>query len=75
MEQTSAALHHREQQLEKYSKLEADLPRSDDPRLAVAGIGWLYDLLPAASRARSVDPSGIQELHRCLAVLGSSQES
>jgi len=75
MEQTSTALHHREQQLEKYSELEADLPRSDDPKLAVSGIGWLYDLLPAASRARPVDTSGIQELHRCLAVLGSSQES
>lgn len=71
----SAALRRREEQLERYSQLERSLPSSDDPEQAVAGIGWLYDLLPEASRARPVDPSGVEELHRCLAVLESSQGS
>jgi len=75
MEQTRTALRRREEQLERYSQLESDLPWSDNPEQAIAGIGWLYDLLPQASRVRSVDPSGVKELHRCLAVLDSSQGS
>lgn len=71
----SAALRRRERQLERYCELERGLPSSDNPEQAIAGIGWLYDLLPEASRVRPVDPTGVQELHRCLAVLGSSQGS
>ncbi len=36
---------------------------------AVAGIGFLYDQLPAAARTRPVDVSGIRALHRALAML------
>lgn len=36
---------------------------------AVAGIGFLYDQLPPESRTRPVDVSGIQAMHRALAVL------
>ncbi len=74
-ERDGAALRRREEQLERYSQLEPGLPWSDNPEQAIAGIGWLYDLLPQASRARPVDPSGVQELHRCLAVLDASQGS
>ena len=73
MRQTSAAMLRREEQLERYSRLESGLPSSlVDPESAIAGIGWLYEMLPEESRDRPVDPSGIMELHRCLAVLDSS---
>ena len=39
------------------------------------GIGWLYEVLPEESRDRPVDPSGVMELHRCLAVLDAGPES
>ena len=74
MEQTGAALHRREEQLDLYSRLEPDLPSSPlDPQTAIAGVGWLFDLLPKAARERPIDPSGVMELHRCLAVLKSGQ--
>ena len=38
----------------------------------IAGIGWLYEVLPEESRDRPIDPSGIMELHRYLAVLDSN---
>jgi hypothetical protein len=41
----------------------------------IAGIGWLYEVLPEESRDRPVDPSGVMELHRCLAVLDAGPES
>jgi len=69
-----AGLLQRERQLVRYSEFERNLPLSDDPALSIAGVGWLYDLLPEASRVRPVDPSGVQELHRCLAVLGSTRK-
>jgi hypothetical protein len=76
MQDTVAGLIHREKQLERYSRLEAGLPLSPPcPAKSIAGIGWLYDLLPQASRSRPVDPSGVVELHRCLAVLDSGAES
>jgi hypothetical protein len=76
MQDTVAGLIQREKQLERYSRIEADLPSSPAcPARSIAGIGWLFDLLPQASRSRPVDPSGVVELHRCLAVLDSGAES
>jgi hypothetical protein len=76
MQDTVAGLIQREKQLERYSRIEAGLPSSPAcPARSIAGIGWLYDLLPQSSRSRPVDPSGVVELHRCLAVLDSGAES
>ena len=76
MKQTGAALLRREEQLELYWRLESGLPRRGiDPKSALSGIGWLFELLPKTSRDRPVDPSGVMELHRCLAVLESSPRS
>ena len=76
MQDTFAGLIEREKQLERYSRLEAGLPSSPAcPARSIAGIGWLFDLLPRASHNRPVDPSGVVELHRCLAVLDSGAES
>jgi hypothetical protein len=60
----------REELREHYSRIEAGLPWSPAcPARSIAGIGWLFDLLPRASRNRPVDPSGVAELHRCLTIL------
>lgn len=76
VQDTFAGLIQREKQLERYSRIEAGLPWSPAcPARSIAGIGWLFDLLPRASRSRPVDPSGVVELHRCLAVLDAGAES
>jgi hypothetical protein len=76
MRDTVGGLIQREKQLERYSRIEAGLPSSPAcPARSIAGIGWLFDLLPPASRRRAVDPSGVIELHRCLAVLDSGAKS
>ena len=76
MKNTARGLLRRGKQLERYSRLEKGLPASPvHPAKSIAGIGWLYELLPRASRNRPVDPSGVVELHRCLAVLHSGSGS
>ena len=76
MQDNVAGLIEREKQRERYSRLEAGLPSSPAcPARSIAGIGWLFDLLPRSSRNRPVDPSGVIELQSCLAVLDSGAES
>ena len=36
------------------------------PAAAIAAIGTLYDLLPAESRRRAVDPAGVARMHEAL---------
>ncbi len=68
-------LRRREEQLERYATYQSRFRSRLDAAEAISGIGWLYDLLPEASRQRPVDVSGIQELHRCLARLGAGREA
>ncbi len=68
----SEALRAREQALRRFEAFERDFPVKRDAASALAGIAWLYDMLPPDSRKRDVDPSGIQSLHACLSVLRSN---
>lgn len=68
-------MHRREEQLERYAAYESRFRSRLEPAQAISGIGWLYDLLPEASRRRPVDVSGIQELHRSLARLGADRSA
>jgi hypothetical protein len=68
-QELAAALREREEALRRFEEWERRNPHYPDPAIALAGIGWLYELLPEASRERPVDVSGIQRLHRCLAHL------
>ena len=37
------------------------------PSVALEGVGFLWELLPAASRERPVDATGVQKMHAALA--------
>jgi hypothetical protein len=64
-----ASLLRRETALKRFAAWEALHPATATPEAALNGIGLLYELLPPESRSRPVDTSGVQQLHRCLAVL------
>jgi hypothetical protein len=63
------ALRRRREAFEIFNRWEVAHPSCLGATEAVAAIGALYELLPVASRKRPVDPSGVQEMHRCLARL------
>ena len=67
-----AALKAREDALRRFEKLERTFPVDRDAARALAGIGWLYDLMPPEARQREVDPSGVRSLHEALSALRSS---
>ena len=66
------AMRRREAALRRFAQLERQLDCRADPATAIAGIGWLYELLPESSRHREIDVSGVKALHRALSVLESS---
>jgi hypothetical protein len=67
---SAEALRDRESALAEFNRRERWLagPRLDS-RDAVAGIAWLYELLPIEARRRDPEVSGIRELRRVLALL------
>lgn len=67
----AAAMRAREAALTRFGELEQAFKLYPEPAAAIAGIGWLYELLPPSARAREVDVSGVRALHRALSALGS----
>ncbi len=65
----STRLRQRSDALRRFSAWEEQHRSYLSAADAVAAIGFLYDQLPAASRVRPVDASGVQTLHRKLAAL------
>jgi hypothetical protein len=65
----AAALRHRLEAFVRYGQWEERSHTAISPAAAVAGLGFIYDLLPADARRRDVDPTGVQIMHRCLGVL------
>lgn len=59
-------LHRRAEGFARFAQWEASHPATMTPGVAVASIGALYELLPAASRRRPVDASGVSRLHEAL---------
>ncbi len=55
--------------LERFAAWERRHPPTPSAEVALAGVAALYDLLPAGSRTRPVDPSGVIALQRALSVL------
>jgi hypothetical protein len=55
--------------LERFAQWESRHPADPSPSAAIAGVAFLYDLLPVISRARPIDVSGVAEMHRALSVL------
>lgn len=58
----------------RYAEWQANHIETYQPADAVAGVAWLYELLPMDCRQRPIDIRGVAELHRCLAVLPASVE-
>ncbi len=63
---TTEAIVARETALERYARWEAGHPALRSPSAAIAGVAALYELLPAASRCRAPDPSGVMTFHALL---------
>jgi hypothetical protein len=60
---TAEAVRDREVALERFAAWEADHPARLAPDAALAAVAALYDLLPAATRRRAPDPSGVMAYH------------
>ena len=59
-------LRLRAEALARFETWEASHVMRLSPAAAIAAIGTLYDLLPAASRRRAVDPAGVARMHEAL---------
>jgi hypothetical protein len=62
-------LRERAAAFERFAVWESSQRALTSPQQAIEAIGFLYDLLPEEARDRPVDPSGVIEMHRRLAVL------
>lgn len=63
---TAEAMLAREAALVRFALWEADHPVHPGPAAALAAVAALYDLLPASSRLRAPDPSGVMAFHALL---------
>ena len=63
------AFQQRAEALRRFGRWQEQHPSVLDPRVAVEGVGWLWQLLPQESRERPLDTRGIQRMRRLLAVL------
>ena len=68
---TKEQILNRERALERFAAWRLERPHELTPAEALARIGELYELLPHEARRREPDPSGVQTMHRLLAVLGN----
>ena len=64
---TAEAIRARAAALERFARWEACHPQHLSPAAALAAAAALYELLPAESRTRPVDPSGVMAFHALLA--------
>ena len=72
--ETQSAFRERAEAFRRYAKWQARHILTCQPADAVAGVAWLYELLPVSCRQRPIDIRGVAELHRYLAVLPASFE-
>ena len=62
----AALVRQRAEALARFAEWEASHPAMMSPEAAVASIGALYELLPAASRQRQIDTAGVRRMHDAL---------
>lgn len=63
---TARAIAEQHAALERFARWEADHPAMLTASAAVAAATALYDMLPAESRSRPVDPAGVMTFHALL---------
>ena len=66
-ELTRAALLARERALERFAEWEAAHPAALSPAAALAAVAALFEMLPAESRRRAPDPTGVMRFHELMA--------
>jgi hypothetical protein len=59
-------LRTRAEQFARFAEWESTHPMRLTPVAAVAAVGALYQLLPPASRQRSIDATGVGRMHDAL---------
>ncbi|HQU34941.1 MAG TPA: hypothetical protein PLB88_11540 [Thermoanaerobaculaceae bacterium] len=64
---TREALLAREAALERFAEWKAAHPVVLPPSAAIAAVAALYEMLPAESRRRAPDPSGVMTFHALMA--------
>ena len=62
-------LSARAERLRRFNAWEARNPAELKPATAIAAIGSLYEMIPAASRKRPFDPEGLIAMRRALSHL------
>ena len=62
----AALVRQRAERFARFAEWEALHPATITPGAAVEAIGTLYELLPAESRQRPIDTSGVRVLHDAL---------
>lgn len=63
---TARAIAEQRAALERFARWEAGHPATLTASAAVAAAAALYDMLPAESRVRRVDPTGVMAFHALL---------
>ncbi len=66
-ELTAAAIVARAAAFERFAEWEAAHPSALSPTAALAAVAGLYEMLPAESRRRAPDPSGVMTFHALMA--------
>jgi hypothetical protein len=69
MAAAAQAMRRRAAALRLFDRWQARQPVAMEPAVAIAAIGWIWQLLPAPSRQRDPDPRGIERMQKLLAVL------
>jgi hypothetical protein len=68
------AIQARSAALARFTAWERRHTPQPSAEVALAGVASLYELLPAESRRRPVDASGVTAMHRALSVLARNRE-
>jgi hypothetical protein len=67
------SLRERSRALERFAEWQARARPNLSAEVSLSGVALLFELLPASSRTRAVDPSGVAAMHRALSVLGARE--
>ena len=67
------AIQARSAALARFTAWERRHPPQSSAEVALAGVASLYELLPAESRRRPVDPSGVIVMHGALSGLARTR--
>ena len=69
MQPSAQILRQSAEAMRRFERWQRDHPANLESGVAIEGIGWIWQLLPAESRERPLDPTGVERMRRTMAVL------